>query len=209
MGNPGLVHVPMEPIGHEWPGSNALTKALSQHELLTRLRAQLQRFQNFVGINNHMGSLLTSDRQRMAWVMRELSVRRLLFVDSLTTPRTAATEQARRHGVPYAKRDVFLDNELDLDRIFGRLAEVERIAKRRGYAIAIGHPHRSTIAALRRWLPTLQERGLVLVPVSAIVARRSCAEGVLSVDACGPDLRGRILVASEFGPDRGTPEADR
>jgi polysaccharide deacetylase 2 family uncharacterized protein YibQ len=171
-----LLHVPMEPIGQEWPGPRALLTSFGRHELVSRLRAHLLRLPGFVGINNHMGSRLTADRDHMTWVMAELHARQLLFIDSLTTPRSVATDEARRQGVPYARRDVFLDNEPSADRILDRLAEVERIAKRKGHAMAIGHPHRATIEALRHWLPRLQERGLILVPVSAIVVRRACAE---------------------------------
>jgi polysaccharide deacetylase 2 family uncharacterized protein YibQ len=77
--------------------------------------------------------------------------------------------------VPHADRDIFLDNEQDAAAVDQQLARTEEVARRRGYAIAIGHPHDGTIAALARWLPTLARRGFVLVPVSAIVKRASPA----------------------------------
>jgi polysaccharide deacetylase 2 family uncharacterized protein YibQ len=106
-----LLHVPMEPIGQESPGPRALLTSFGPHELVSQLRALLMRSPGVVGINNHMGSRLTADRDRMRWVMGELHARQLLFIDSLTTPRSVATDEARRQGVPYARRDVFLDNE--------------------------------------------------------------------------------------------------
>jgi polysaccharide deacetylase 2 family uncharacterized protein YibQ len=88
--------------------------------------------------------------------------------------------------VAHAARDVFLDNDLDLASIRRQLALTERIARRRGSAVAIGHPHDATIEALRGWLPSLERRGFVLVPISSIVARESCADGLLtSPTACG------------------------
>ena len=133
-----------------------------------------------------MGSLLTADRPKMDEVMTELKARGLLFVDSRTTSKTVASTEAQRFGVPHAERDVFLDNEADLDAIRRQLAATERIARRRGVAVAIGHPHDLTIEALRGWLPTLEERGFVLVPISTVVARESCAHGLLiAADACG------------------------
>ena len=72
----------------------------------------------------------------------------------------------------YASRDVFLDNDRTASKIAMRLAETERIARRRGYAIAIGHPHDSTLSALENWIPAVKRRGFVLVPLSAIVRRR-------------------------------------
>ena len=181
-----MLHVPMEPIGADWPGPDALLSSLSPSEFLSRFRTQLRSFRGFVGINNHMGSLLTTDRPAMDEVMNELKARGLLFVDSRTTSKTVAATEAQRLGVPHAERDVFLDNEADLDAIRRQLSALERIARRRGAAIAIGHPHDLTIEALRGWLPTLEERGFVLVPVSTVVARESCAHGLLvATSACG------------------------
>jgi polysaccharide deacetylase 2 family uncharacterized protein YibQ len=179
-----LLHVPMEPVGKEWPGPGALISSLDDQEMLRRLRMQLQSFDGFVGINNHMGSLLTTDRRRMALVMAELHRRGLLFLDSRTTGASVAAAEAHRVGVPHAVRDVFLDNDLDAPHIHHQLAAVERVARRHGMAIAIGHPHDATIAALRHWLPTLEAKGFALVPISTIVARRACAEG-LAADVCG------------------------
>jgi uncharacterized protein len=190
-----MLHVPMEPIGADWPGPDALLSSLSPSEFLSRLRNQLRSFRGFVGVNNHMGSLLTADRPRMDEVMTELKARGLLFVDSRTTSKTLAAIEAQRLGVPHAERDVFLDNEADLDAIRGQLAATERIARRRGVAIAIGHPHDLTIEALRGWLPTLEERGFALVPISTVVARESCTHGLLVADiACGRYLSARNTI---------------
>jgi hypothetical protein len=179
-----LVHVPMEPTGKEWPGPGALVSSLDDQEILRRLRTQLGSFEGFVGINNHMGSRLTADRERMGLVMAELRRHGLLFLDSRTSGGSVAAAEAQRQGVPHAVRDVFLDNDLDAPYIDRRLAEVERIARRHGMATAIGHPHKATLAALRRWLPTLEAKGFALVPISTIVARHACADRPVA-DFCG------------------------
>jgi hypothetical protein len=181
-----MVHVPMEPRSHhEWPGPNALTAQLGPAELIAQLRSQLRSFGGFVGINNHMGSLLTADPARMALVMAELRQRELLFLDSRTTSDSVAARTAERMHVPFTERDVFIDNELDLQYVLRALAQAEQIARHRGHAVAMGHPHDVTIEALKRWLPGLDDRGIALVPISAIVARESCASGLILVgDAC-------------------------
>jgi polysaccharide deacetylase 2 family uncharacterized protein YibQ len=176
-----LVHVPMEPRGQDWPGPNALTSQLGPAELVSRLRSHLRSFHGFVGVNNHMGSLLTTDPERMAILMAELRQRGLLFLDSRTAPDSVAAREAERSDVPFAKRDVFIDNELELSSVLRGLAHAESIARHRGYAVAMGHPHDVTIEALKRWLPTLDARGIALVPISAIVARQSCASGLILV----------------------------
>jgi polysaccharide deacetylase 2 family uncharacterized protein YibQ len=180
-----MLHMPMEPVGDDFPGPNALLSSLGPDQLLSRLRSYLQSFPGFVGANNHMGSLLTADSRYMSLVMAELRRHGLLFLDSRTTPRSVAAREARRLNMPYAERDVFLDNEIDRDAVRRQLARLERIARDKGYAVAIGHPHDVTIAALRAWLPALDARGFALVPISAIVARRACAEGAPALhDPC-------------------------
>jgi polysaccharide deacetylase 2 family uncharacterized protein YibQ len=149
------------------------------------LRNDLGSFRGFVGINNHMGSLLTADSVSMGLVMAELRQRELLFLDSRTTAASVAAREAERMQVPFAKRDVFIDNDLDLSSVLRGLAHAEGIARRQGFAVAMGHPHDVTIEALKRWLPGLDARGIALVPISAIVARQSCASGIILVgNAC-------------------------
>jgi polysaccharide deacetylase 2 family uncharacterized protein YibQ len=180
-----LVHVPMAPRSEDWPGPNALTAQLGPAELISRLRSNLGSFRGFVGINNHMGSLLTADAASMDIVMAELRQRDLLFLDSRTTPDSVAAREAERMGVPSAERDVFIDNDLDLSSVLQGLARAENIARHKGYAVAMGHPHDVTIEALKRWLPSLDARGIALMPISAIVARQSCASGIILVgNAC-------------------------
>jgi uncharacterized protein len=167
-----MMHVPMEPLDGELDaGPQALLDRLPADELLRRLRWDLSRFDGYVGINNHMGSRFTQSRDGMRLVLQEVKARGLLFIDSRTIADSVGGKLAAELGVPHADRDVFLDNEQEAAAVEQQLARTEEVARRRGYAIAIGHPHDATIAALTRWLPTLERRGFVLVPVSAIVRR--------------------------------------
>lgn len=171
-----MVHIPMEPMSRaEDMGPNGLAVSLSRDELLRRLRWDLGRFEGYVGVNNHMGSRFTRDAAGMTAVMEELKARGLLFIDSRTIASTLGAELAQRVGVPTASRDVFLDNESDATAVGERLAVLEARARRQGSAIAIGHPHDGTLAELTLWLDTLPSKGLVLVPVSAIVKERWAA----------------------------------
>jgi hypothetical protein len=169
-----MLHVPMQPVSEAMdPGPNVLRGDLPRAELMQRLAWGLDRFDGYVGINNHMGSRFTASPEGMALVMDALRTRGLLFLDSLTAGDSVAGELAARSGVPYAVRDVFLDNEPDdLAAIHHQLAILEQTARERGYAIGIGHPHDGTVAALSQWIPQMQARGFALVPVSAIVRHR-------------------------------------
>jgi uncharacterized protein len=165
-----MVHLPMEPLAKgENPGPRALLTGLSDDELVRRLEWALNRFTGFVGVNNHMGSRLTRNSSVMALVMGRLKARGLLFVDSRTSIRSVATAAARLAQVPHAERHIFLDHVDSLDAIQTQLETLERVARRQGYAVAIGHPRDATVQALDPWMAGARARGFVFVPISAIV----------------------------------------
>lgn len=171
-----LVHVPMQPLDSDLnAGFNVLRPDLPPEELRRRIEWALSRFDGYVGINNHMGSRFTADTGGMAVLFAELQRRGLLFLDSRTTPATAGAAMAARYGVPFVSRNVFLDNEVSAAAVWAQLTKVEADARGTGFAIAIGHPHDGTIAALAQWLPTLNQRGFALVPISRIVERNVAA----------------------------------
>ncbi len=168
-----LLHLPMEPHGrNENPGPNALLVDLAPKEVARRIEWNLDRLEGYVGVNNHMGSRYTERSDKLAPLMRRLKTRGLLFVDSVTSHRSVAGDVARRHGVPTTRRDVFIDHVIERRSIEAQLRRVERLARRNGLAIALGHPHKETLRALEAWLPTLRRKGFSIAPVSAVVARR-------------------------------------
>ncbi len=167
-----MLHVPMEPenLAENNPGPNVLTTGLDPEELARRLDWGLERFDGFVGINNHMGSRFTSDLAGMQIVMQALKSRGLLFLDSKTSGKSVGEDAAAAAGVPFATRDVFIDNTpTQAATIWVQLSRLEAVARRKGFAVAIGHPHDNTVKVLSQWLPTLEARGFQLVPVSSIV----------------------------------------
>ena len=166
-----MVHLPMQPKNDDVdPGANALLVDLSAEEFARRLDWNLHQFEGFVGVNNHMGSRLTEDASAMVRVMVRLKQGGHLFLDSLTSPNSVGVRAAKATGVPYIARDIFLDNVREEGPILEQLAKAERIARLRGYAIAIGHPYDVTLVTLEKWRKTLKKKGIILVPLSQIVA---------------------------------------
>ncbi len=165
-----MLHVPMEPSSSSInPGPNVLLSGMPKDELQKNIDWNLDQMSGYVGINNHMGSRFTADTESMRVVIATLKARGYLFLDSVTSGRSVAHDEARDGGIPFAVRNVFLDHEDDLDAIRQQLRHTEQIARKTGLAIAIGHPRDNTIAALKEWLPSLNDRGFQLVPVSAVV----------------------------------------
>ena len=173
-----MLHVPMEPLDDGIdPGPHALTVEASNQELLARLNWDLARFPGYIGINNHMGSRFTQDERGMRVVLQELKRRNLLFLDSRTISTTVADSLAARMGVAHVMRDVFLDDERNGAAVLKQLAQAEKVAAAKGQAIAIGHPHPATLAAIRSWMPQAQARGFVIVPLSVVAKLRLGASG--------------------------------
>ncbi|MGM0560613.1 MAG: divergent polysaccharide deacetylase family protein [Pseudomonadota bacterium] len=165
-----MLHLPMEPMnGDIDSGPRALTSDQLPEERQHDLEWALGRFGQYVGVNNHMGSRLTSDRDAMEQVLGEIKRRGLLFVDSKTSPDTVALEVARELSVPSVGRDVFIDHEQSRSFVEAQLALLETIALERGSAVGIGHPHDVTLDVLAEWQEDLKKRGFTLVPVSSIV----------------------------------------
>ena len=165
-----MLHVPMQPKSNINLSKDILTVEMSPAEVRTNFEKMLNRFTQVKGINNHMGSRLTEDEKRMAEIMKVLKAKGLFFLDSKTTPHSVGDKVARKYDVAYASRNVFLDNKNDVSYILKQLAHTENIARKNGYAVAIGHPKSQTYEALKRWLPTLEGKHLKLVPLSHIVS---------------------------------------
>lgn len=173
-----IVHVSMESEARAVdPGPNALFLDLPPDEIARRLDWALTRFPGYVGFNNHMGSRFTSNDAGMRIVLAEARRRGLLFLDSKTAPETIGRRVSTELGVPFAARDVFLDNDTSAAAVKKQLALLETVAARDRGAIAIGHPHDGTLAALDEWIPTLAARGFVLVPLTALVKAPATVAG--------------------------------
>lgn len=168
-----MLHMPMEPIGLQNPGPGALYVGMSEQELTKRLTLALNSFNGMIGLNNHMGSRATADAATMKSVMHTLKRYGLAFVDSVTNGNSAGLGMARELGVPVVARDVFLDHDPSPLAIRMQLAMLEKVARRQGYAVAIGHPYGQTLAELEAWLPTLTQKGLQQVPVSVLLRQRT------------------------------------
>ena len=168
-----LLHLPMEPVAGLDPGPGALDTAMSRSLLTFTLDEDLASIPYVSGVNNHMGSLLTSRSVPMDWVMEALYQHGgLFFLDSRTIAQTVAARTASIFRVPNLSRDVFLDDVPTAKAVKEQFALLIRIARRRGYAIAIGHPQPATLTVLRQMLPQLAFYRVRLVPLSALLALR-------------------------------------
>lgn len=168
-----MIHIPMEPRNYPQtdPGRDALLVEHSEAEIRRRFQGYLDRIPYAVGCNNHMGSRFTENREKMATVLEEISEAGLFFVDSLTSERSVAFEEARRAGLPTTVRDVFLDNVQDVELISLEIRRLAALAAREGVAVGICHPYPQTLEALRRAPEFLRDREIEVVPASQVLIR--------------------------------------
>jgi uncharacterized protein len=165
-----ILHLPMEPDNPAIQvGEGGIRVAMSDEEIQRAIAADFATVPYAVGVNNHMGSLATSDPRVMRAVLQEMKNRRLFLVDSVTTPHSVAIQVAREVGVPTAARAVFLDNQDDEAYVRGQFRTLIAVAQARGQAIAIGHVGRVTAKVLVSLLPEFDEAGIQFVRVSDLV----------------------------------------
>ena len=187
-----IVHMPMEPIGNENPGPGAIMVGMPADAIKELVSRALARVPQAAGMNNHMGSKATADAKTIAPVMARLAGKGLFFLDSRTSGKSQARAQALLSGVPAIGRDIFLDNDPSVAAVTAQLQAAEQLARRRGYAVAIGHPHAGTMLALQRWLPAAVERGVRFTTLSRLAAIDTCRHPTPLIVCTFPPDEGRL-----------------
>jgi len=165
-----MLHLPMEPNNSDAdPGPGAIKSYMSEEEIRQAVRDCILNFPYIIGVNNHMGSKITENREIMEIVLEEIKGYNLFFIDSITTKDSIAYEVAQEMEIKSAVRSVFLDNENDMEYIKGQMLEVQETALREEEVIAIGHSRINTFYVLKRMVPELIKAGIEIVPVSELV----------------------------------------
>jgi len=154
-GHEVLIHLPMAPLSKQPLEKDTLTPEMSSEEVARIMRNAVNNVPYAVGLNNHMGSRMTSSLPGMQKVMQALNHYNLYFLDSMTIANSQAIPAAQGTQVKVLKRRVFLDDSQDINAIRQQFSRAVKLAQRDGYAIAIGHPHPNTVRVLQQMLPTL------------------------------------------------------
>ncbi len=165
-----MLHLPMEPMEYPSvnPGPGALLTSMPPDMLIAQLEKNLKEVPGVSGVNNHMGSMFTTQANQMNQVFTILKKEDLFFIDSRTAKNSQCRASARLLQVRFAERDVFLDNVQEVDYITGQFAQLKKIAKKHGAAIGIGHPYPATLETLKIELPKLKGK-IEIIPASRMV----------------------------------------
>ena len=165
-----IIHMPMESENYS-PGED-------EYKLLTSMTSELlenkliQAFESLpeaIGMNNHQGSKATSDSKTMTVLASVLKDRGKYFIDSRTSSLTIGEKTMVSFGVPTARRNIFLDNNNDLDKIEEQMNKLANSAKKNGFAVGLGHARKNTLSVLEKVVPDLLDKGFVFQFASQVV----------------------------------------
>jgi len=170
-----LLHLPMEPNSYpkEKPGSGALFTDMNSEELIFQLEKDLASVPYVSGVNNHMGSKLMADEDKLVLIFNNLKKKKMFFIDSRTTVKTKASAASEKVNIQMASRKVFLDNNRDYNEIYKILMDATQNSSDVSPVIIIGHPHPETIRAIKDACQVLREKGILIVPVSKLIKGKS------------------------------------
>lgn len=170
-----ILHQPMEPLGQEDPGPGAIYSGMDKDTVYEILSRNLEEVPYAIGMNNHMGSKVTSDERMMEIILSFCRERDLLFLDSRTTPDAPVSEAiAKTINTNYIFRNSdFLDNEKNKESILKAFSLGLGIAQKRGKAVMIGHVTSAELAeSLMEMYPSLIEDGYTFEELTDFIFRK-------------------------------------
>lgn len=164
-----IMHLPMEAFSRsDLLGPGALMSSMDQPTFSYVFEQDFESIPNIVGFNNHMGSLLTEDPEKMRWLMSIAKSKSVFFLDSKTSESSIAENIANQVGVPAIGRDIFLDHRVQGNSLEKQLERAKSIARKTGQVVLICHPYPETVEFLLSHLSDLGEE-FQLVGVSQLL----------------------------------------
>lgn len=165
-----LLHLPLQSVDNQRLGSGGITLDMPEGDIRATVQDDLVSVPHVVGVNNHEGSLMTQHPGDMAWIMQALrAAGNYFYIDSYTTADSVAYQIAREQHVPAARRNVFLDDVNTEEAVRAQWQRLLKLARRNGFALAIGHPRSATLTVLMQQLPQLAAADITLVAPSQVV----------------------------------------
>ena len=169
-----MLHLPLEALhNNDFYPPNYIIKTSMSPDLASKIvEDDLNQLPSIEGVNNHMGSKATEDKSLMKLIFKKIRKRGLFFVDSLTAHQSICAGLADDMGLPFGKRDIFLDNVNTRDAIIKQLVALAQRARRHGYAVAIGHDRHLTMQVLKDEIPLLEKQGFEFVSIKELLKNR-------------------------------------
>lgn len=174
-GNELMLHQPMQALNSKVnPGPGAITPQMSEDEIIATLFYNINEIGPIAGMNNHEGSAITADAEKMAVILKMANEEGIYFLDSRTNSETKVPYVANLMGYSYYERNIFLDNEKTNENALQELKKGLAIANKNGSVIMIGHIWSASFLPdfLLEVIPELQEKGYTFCTVSTSNAQK-------------------------------------
>ncbi|MGB2879354.1 MAG: divergent polysaccharide deacetylase family protein [Candidatus Omnitrophota bacterium] len=173
-----ILHLPLEPDRKNVQlEEGTIMVGMEEGAIKNTMSRSLKTVPTASGVSNHQGSKATGDKETMEIVLGEVKKNGLYYLDSMTTSGSVCEKIAGEKGLTFAKRDVFLDMDLDEGHIKRQLEKAENVARAKGYAVAIGHEREATLKVLKEMIPEMKDRGIQFVGLSEIIELESAGQG--------------------------------
>ena len=165
-GHEVILQIPLEPDNYptQDPGPHTLLTSLPAEDNLKRLQWLMSRYTGYVGVADHMGAKFETSAESLQPVLEEIKRRGLLYVDIGGQPGSTASQIASSLGIDYSVAGAEIDGD-----VAQQLAQLEAAAKQQGAVIGVATAKPATVKQIADWAKTLEAKGIVLVPVSAVV----------------------------------------
>jgi uncharacterized protein len=170
-----MIHLPLQPKKGKtsWLGPNPITKDLSLEEVRKRVIQAIENVPHAKGMNNHMGSLIVEDEAIMRVILETAKEYNLYFIDSGTAPKSVIPKVAEQLGVPWAMRDIFLDDtHSSSGHVFKQMNKLVKVAEQKGQAIGIGHvgiKGEATVKGVKDAVQNFHNKKVKIVPASHLL----------------------------------------
>ena len=174
-GNEVILHQPMQSVNASVnPGPGAIKPEMSDEQIKTILFNNINEIAPIAGMNNHEGSGITADAEKMAVILQMASEEGIYFLDSRTNVETKVPYVAREMGYSYYERNIFLDNEKTEANALKELKKGLDLANKNGSVIMIGHIWSADFlpAFLQKAYPELKAQGYTFSTVSKSKAKK-------------------------------------
>lgn len=149
-----ILHLPMEPLNAQISAGPGTIKAgMGQKEVAELVGKALAQVPQAKGVNNHMGSKATADKQVVTSVLTEVQKRKLFFIDSRTSAQSVISPLAAELGVPHTENYLFIDNVDKLAAVKKEIRTLAKVALTKGSVVAIGHVRPTTAKAIKEMIP--------------------------------------------------------
>jgi polysaccharide deacetylase 2 family uncharacterized protein YibQ len=164
----------MEPVGYPAnnPGPKTLLADADAGENLQALHWHMSRFAGYTGITNYMGGRLLTTPAALKPVMAEIHKRGLVYLEDSSTPMTVSETVAQETRLDQRRAQIVIDADPSPQGIATALELLEGEARANGFAIGTGSGLEVTVDSVKAWAEQLQNRGILLVPVSAMYKGR-------------------------------------